>query len=200
MKKMTKLFGKHPPKRKLTSLDAVIDDWTYRFGPNGISKEMRDEVVEFCAKAMNYEQAVHRACESKRPNGHVHNHQSRVPIKVRRKFERIIMKSKLKPSSFDKLYDALDAIKPEGIGPVTLYDVATRIAAFMQLEVRSLYLHAGVRIGWCLLHGSRSPAQLRIERSDLPGPLLRLPTDEIEDMLCAYREFLKPWLKSSPNA
>lgn len=196
-KKMPALFAKHPPKKPLTSLDAIVDDWIYRFGKKGVSKQMRDEVVDYCAAAKSFKEAVARACLSKRPNGKLHNHQSRVPEKVRMQFAKNILHVSPNPDNFDALYDELDRCKPYGIGPVTLYDVATRIAAYLKLEVESLYLHAGVMIGWCVLHGQRVRGyELRIPRGDIPKALRRLPTDEIEDFLCAYRELLKPWLKA----
>lgn len=198
------MFGINPPKRPITNLKTLVDDWIYRFGPKGISRQMRDEVVDHCIAARSYREAVDRACNSKRPNGKVHNHQSRVPAVVRMRFAENIHASKraYDAKTFDEFYDILFDVAPAGIGPVTLYDVATRIAAYKdahlrhckgQHSVQSLYLHAGVRVGWCQLHGQRSPAQLRIPRDELPKELRRIPTDEVEDMLCAYRDVLQPW-------
>jgi hypothetical protein len=198
--KMPALFKVYPPKSKLTTLDEVVDDWIYRFGKKGVQRERRDLVVDFCAKAKSLDMAIWRACRSKDANGKHHNHQSRVPMGVLESFANEIRSYVGRPKTFDELYDRLDDCKPSGIGPVTTYDVATRIAAFLKLDVTSLYLHAGVRIGWCLLHGRRSPDQLRIPREALPKALRRLPTDEIEDFLCAYRSFFKPWLKEDSNA
>lgn len=197
--KMPALFAKHPPKRPLDSLDAIVDDWIYRFGANGISKQMRDEVVDYCKEAPSFSKAVVRATDSKRPNGKIHNHQSRVPADVRELFKSKIMNHQTmvkKCKNFDELHDLLERLKPEGIGPVTLYDVATRIAAYLDLPIVSLYLHAGVRVGYFILFGKRSPRVERIPISELPAALRRLPADEIEDMLCAYRDYLKPWCAS----
>jgi len=203
VKKMPRLFEKHSINPDdIKSLDDIVKLWNRLFGKNGSDKHMRDEVVDFCIAASSYKQAVHRACNSIRPNGKMHNHQSRVPTKVRMRFFEIIMKDKgiRAAKTFDELYDALEAVAPEGIGPVTLYDVATRMAGYMKLEVTSLYLHAGVRVGWCVLHGKRSPNVDRIPREQLPKPLQRLPTDEIEDCLCALKDYLKPWLKEEQHA
>jgi hypothetical protein len=195
-KKMPALFAKHPPKKPIVDLKTLVDDWIYRFGAKGVSKQMRDEVVDHCAASRNYREAVGRAVDSVRPNGKMHNHQSRIPRSVKEKFYKAIDASEAayKAKNFDQLHDVLESLAPAGIGPVTIYDVATRIAAYKKLEIRSLYLHAGVRIGWCLLHGKRSPSYtMRIPREELPKELQRLPTDEVEDMLCAYREVLQPW-------
>jgi len=177
-----------------------VDDWIYRFGANGHSRHMRDEVVEFCAVANGLTQAVQRACDSRRPNGKVHNHQSRVKIGDRHLFSFRIMKSWVDDfefENFDQLHDWLEAIKPPGIGPVTLYDVATRIGAYLRLEPTSVYLHANVRTGWAKLHGTRRVPEVhgRVPVQLLPTALQRIPPDQVEDMLCAYCEVLQPWLK-----
>lgn len=199
-KKMPNLFAKAPPAKPLTTLDAIVDDWEFRFGSNGISKHMRDEVVEHCELSTDFVQAVNRACDSFRPNGKLHNHQSRVPLSTRRMFrDRILNDDRVaeiisEMKNFDEIYDALESLAPVGIGPVTIYDVATRIAAYLKIEPDSLYLHAGVRIGWHRLYGRRSPNVKRIPKQLLPTPLQRIPCDQVEDMLCAYREYLKPEL------
>jgi hypothetical protein len=199
-KKMPALFAKNPPRAPLDNLAALVDDWIYRFGADGVEKHRRDEVVDWCAQAQNLPMAIIRACASRRPNGNLHNHQSRVPEKIRSKYAELLMNHGLRVSSFDALHDVCEELAPPGIGPVTIYDVATRIAGYMQLEVESLYLHAGVRVGWYLLHGHRSPDKERVPRSMIPTELQRLPTDEIEDFLCAYRELLKPWLKKEKES
>jgi len=191
--KMPRLFAEQPPREPLTTIGAVVRDWTMRFGQGGRSAHMRDEVVEYCAAAPTLEVAVDRACASKRPSGKVHNHQSRVPHAVRSYFALKILSAlhNNEPEYFDRLYDILDACKPPGIGPVTTYDVATRIAAYLRLPIESLYLHAGVKIGWELVYGKTN--DVLIPRYSLPVELKVLPTDEIEDMLCAYRTVFEEW-------
>lgn len=208
-KKMPSLFAKLPPLRPLISLEAVVDDWIMRFGAKGPERHRRDTVTEYCATANTLEQAITRACASRAANGKMHNHQSRVKEADRSEFaKQIILAFKKEPKewdtrrkafvpmqTFDALHDLCDLVKPPGIGPVTTYDVATRIGAYMKLEVQSLYLHAGVKEGWCLLYGVKKPTyELRIPRAELPKELRRIPTDEVEDMLCAYREILQPWM------
>jgi len=197
--KMERLFSSDPPKRPIVDLDSLVDDWINRFGSNGTHKYMRDEVVEFCAAAHSLEAAIERACNSRRPSGKIHNHQSRVKESARVQFAKLII-SDLQSwiiQDFDDLHDALDTIAPDGIGPVTVYDVATRIAAYLKLEPTSLYLHAGVRIGWHKLHDTRHYPEVngRVPRDMLPPALQRIPADEVEDMICAYKEYLGPWLK-----
>lgn len=186
------------------SLDGVVTDWIARFGAKGKWRAERDTCVAMCATSANIYIAIERACNSLRANGKLHNHQSRVR-KVDRdllgmrliKLDQIVISCK----EFDELYDLINETKPSGIGPVTVYDVATRIAAYLKLPITSLYLHAGVQVGWNMLHGGRgkdagAPSKgmvARIPKAKLPKALQRLPCDEVEDMLCCYRDYLKPW-------
>jgi hypothetical protein len=90
-KKMPALFAKHPPKKPIVDLKTLVDDWIYRFGSKGVSKQMRDEVVDHCAASRNYREAVGRAVDSVRPNGKMHNHQSRIPRSVKESSTRPLM-------------------------------------------------------------------------------------------------------------
>lgn len=195
-----RLFKDDPPKKPITSLKAMVEDWSYRFGKDGAQSHRRDAVVEYCCSAPSFSIAVWRACDSLDREGKMHNHQTRVRATARFKFAEDIIsnpgllrrRSRLK--EFDELYDELKSIQPWGIGDVTLYDVAVRIGAFMGLEPRSLYLHAGVREAWDRLNGRKSK-EFRIAHSDLPEALRSLPADEVEDCLCTYRELISPsWI------
>lgn len=187
-----RLFKDEPPREELTSLSAIVRDWKWRF-VEGDAKRFRDEVVEYCRDADDFIEAVERAVASRRPNGKMHNHQSKVKEVDRRRFGYAIVNA-IDPASvadFDSFYDRLREIRPKGIGPVTLYDVATRIGAYLEVEPERLYLHAGVADGWRTLGlpvnrswGGRVPREL------WPKPLRELPADQVEDLLCCYRALL----------
>jgi hypothetical protein len=152
---------------------------------------------------------VQRAVEARDENGKHHNHQSKVDITARRLFARRIVRQSnrgaLPLDDFDALHDALDGCKPYGIGPVTVYDVAIRIAAYLKIEPTSVYLHAGVRQGINAL----AAAWFRVreehilpgdfQRSDkipvvrFPEPLNKMKADDVEDILCTYREVFESW-------
>lgn len=187
-----KLVGK---RLQFKSLDEIVDHWIETFGKKGSHHHRRDHVVDYCQSASSWRQAVKRACDSRDKSGKMHNHQSRVKQKDRDRFGLAIIKKlqKKEAGSFDQLHDMLVEVAPPGIGPVTVYDVATRIAAYLRLPITSLYLHAGVRIGYYRLYDRRSPNVLRLTRDQLPKPLQRIPADECEDLLCTYRDKLKPW-------
>lgn len=202
-----RLFGDHPPRSDMETLLQLVEDWQWRFGENGPGAHHRDEVVQFAKDAPSFRVAVRRAVDSIRPNGKMHNHQSRIPKVVKRDFTyAILAKSHYiretlsftheveQYTRFDVLYDLIKEIAPPGIGPVTVYDVATRIAAWMGFEEQQLYMHAGVRLGWRTLYPKEPYLWLyrlshmeRVPRNMLPKSLQLIPTSEVEDFLCSYR-------------
>jgi hypothetical protein len=186
-----RLFGGLPPKRPLISLDAIVEDWQMRF-INGDAKKYRDTVVDYCVKASSFEEAVWRACKCRNEQGKKHNHQSKVQDHVLNTWANVIIvdTDETKMKDFDTLFDHLETILIWGIGPVTHYDVATRIGAYLKLEPEQLYLHAGVLDGWKLLQKYKVKWPIRVPRDFWPAPLRVLPADQVEDLLCAYRTFL----------
>ena len=145
-----------PPKEPLTSLDAICRDFKWRFKKT----KKTDQVVKFCRKAPDFSTAVIRACEARDEYGKHHNHQSKVDIEARRKFARKIIKlanrGALDVGNFDRMHDGMDDIKPYGIGPVTVYDVAVRVGAYLGIYPKSVYMHAGVREGLKALEDRKS--------------------------------------------
>ncbi len=190
-----------PIRKNFKTLEEAIADWKANFGKGGEGAHKRDTVIDFCKKAKSFKQAVERACASKRENGKMFAHQVKVREIDRQNFCIEILANGVaqRVKTFDEMHDLLEqiALDVHGIGPVTIYDVAVRIAAYRGIKVTSLYLHAGVRIGWHRLHGHRSPNVKRIPRNQLPKALQVLDTDSIEDFLCGYRESLKSWLKEA---
>lgn len=202
-----KAFDREPPRRPLTSLDAIVEDFQWRY----VDRQKTDQVIKYCGEAATLALAVQRAVEARDENGKHHNHQSKVDITARRLFGRRIMsrfrRGALPVDDFDDLYDALDARKPYGIGPVTVYDVAIRISAYLGIEPTSVYMHAGVRQGMRAL----SEALIRTKQFDndlneisnwrddkvpvrrFPAPLNTMKADDVEDILCTYREVFETW-------
>lgn len=195
----------NPPRREVDTLEGLVFDFKWRF-----PRDRRDMVVEYCREAYLLSQAVDRACASRTSpeiGGKMHNHQSRVPEAVRRAFAESILEVKgirRQSPDFDSLFDLLEARAVPGIGPVTLYDVATRVGAFLGVEPTSLYLHAGVRQGvraldlalpsrWNADSGGLAMQWNRIERIRGDVVIARwpefvgMPPDEVEDFMCTYR-------------
>ena len=210
-----KAFEKEPPKKPLTNLKRIAKDFKWRYK----DRDKTDQVVRFCADAPDFATAVRRAVEARDAVGKHHNHQSKVDITARRKFgakiikrrkeiERLVQWSKANPvksgldgySCFDAIHDLLDEIKPRGIGPVTVYDVATRVGAYLGIEPESVYLHAGVKQGIKALEekGIMDSGTSRLPRVPMylfPPPWDEMKADDVEDMLCTYREVFESWQK-----
>lgn len=84
-----------------------------------------------------------------------------------------------------------------GLGELAVYDTADRMRHRLDLVSEHLiFLHAGARVGARRLLGGRLPRESgwAIQRWDVPQGLRHLPTHEIEDILCIYKDefFLTP--------
>ena len=75
-----------------------------------------------------------------------------------------------------------------GVGRLMIYDTALRIGAKLGLEPDRVYLHAGTRQGARNL-GLDWRARF-IEVNDLPAELRALPPQQVEDILCIYKDHL----------
>lgn len=201
-----KAFSKEPPLRPLTDMEAIVEDFQWRY----VDRHKTDQVIKYCAEAPSFRMAVARAVEARDALGKHHNHQSKVDIRARRTLGRSIVARKAEVSrivkgakrgafdGFDALHDFIDEIKPYGIGPVTVYDVAVRIGAYLKIEPTSVYMHAGVRAGMKALEVAM-PDLVGLNRvkhvpvSYLPHPLNKMRADDVEDILCTYREVFLTW-------
>lgn len=207
-----KAFSKEPPLRPLTDLEAVVEDFKWRY----VDRHKTDQVIKYCAEAPSFRLAVARAVEARDALGKHHNHQSKVDIRARRTLGRSIVARKAEVSrivkgakrgrfdGFDALHDFIDEIKPYGIGPVTVYDVAVRVGAYLGISPTSVYMHAGVRQGFnvlarvmywpmggaCLSHAKQYG---KVPIALFPSPLDSLRADDVEDILCTYREVFLTW-------
>ena len=192
---------KRPPKWPLDTLEACIRDFLWRRAPGGGLDVLADDIPGMCLAATNFREAVWIACASKRRNGKMHSHQTKVAKDARREFGyRIIERGThiqilafAGTLTFEQFHDDLWEIRPEGIGPLTVYDVATRVGAYLRIEPKDIFLHTGARLGWNALTGGMARAYgvtARVPPERWPAPLRQLSADMAEDFLCAYRSQL----------
>lgn len=180
----------------LDTLDACVRDFLWRRAPGGGMDVKADDIPAMCAEAETFDEAVWIACASKRRNGRMHTHQTKVKVDARREFGWAIIgcaEFLSCQTDFDAFHDILWEIRPAGIGPLTCYDVATRVGAYLRLEPQQIYLHTGARLGWNAMWGERREAGVqdgRVSRNFWPPALLRLSADMAEDFLCTYRDAL----------
>jgi hypothetical protein len=93
--------------------------------------------------------------------------------------------------SFDELHTLVRRTigQISGIGPLTIYDTAHRIGAFLKIRPDFVYLHAGVRSGAKALGIGYHAAKLPM--GALPKAFHRLLPEQAEDCLCIYKDALK---------
>lgn len=185
MAKLDREFKRAAPKKELTNLQAIIEDFFWRFT---LSK--RDMVIMFAEHSDDLKTAIQRAVRSRDERGKMWNHQTRVRKSVLDEMENRLtaphrMKRMKACEDFHELFEMVDAFKIHGLGPVSVYDFSVRIGAYLGLEPEHVYLHAGPRMGAKALGLAFEKGYLT--KSDLPKELRRLKPDDAEDILCAYR-------------
>lgn len=203
MANVEKEMIRRPAKWPLDTLEACIRDFQWRREPGGGMDVKADDIPGMCAEAGDFPSAVWYACASRRRSGRMHTHQTKVKVEARREFGYRIISHYLipgrwepqtfrAPADFHDFHETLWDIRPEGIGPLTTYDVATRVGAWLKLEPTRLYLHTGARMGWNAMWGFPFMSLSRSILPDFwPAALRMLSADMAEDFLCTYRDTLK---------
>jgi len=162
------------------------------------------DYVKYCrararAERMHYvglslRDAVRLAGLAQTQDGRRFSHQRRIPKLVLRRSSELLAQAlpDLKASrDFDDLYVRIRATVGQlrGIGALTLYDTANRIAGMLKLEPRRVYLHAGT------LDGARAlglpTGEGLLEMSAVPREFWRLRPREVEDALCIFKARLE---------
>jgi hypothetical protein len=189
------MIKKVPPREPLTSLDALIRDFQWR-----CTRDKRDDVVTVVLAQPSLYKAIDAACASVKSNGKMYSHQVKVRAGSREALADILKTSEYRRlrriGDFHALWELIDSLRPWGIGPLTVYDVAVRIGAYLGLEPVMLYLHADARTGLLALADALGlpnvivrgyAAADVVESLMLPHELKKLTMDETEDFLCGYR-------------
>jgi hypothetical protein len=136
--------------------------------------------------------AIRRAALCVWPNGKRHEHQYLIakPLLEQAEGRLQAMARKLAHAAdFAALHDLVeDEIgRLHGIGPLTIYDIAHRVGAYLKKAPKLVYLHSGTKIG-AAVFGLRGRT---IDPANLPSAFSRLTPAEIEDCLCIYRHELR---------
>lgn len=153
--------------------------------------ENPDSWIEFAKKQKNLKAAIRVSSLSINHDNKRNPHQYRLEQKTLNATcdELLLLERKLKAArSFDELYQLIMSIDVYGLGPLTRYDIATRIGAYLKLYPDRIYLHAGTRTGAKVLLGKVDGEY--ILKSDLPKPFRSrdLQCSEIEDILCIFKD------------
>jgi hypothetical protein len=134
------------------------------------------------------------------PNQKRHLHQRRRSRAVLEEGARRLQRSTkelLLVSDFAALHDIVERKvgNVRDIGPLTVYDVAHRIGAFLRKSPELVYLHSGTKIGAAALGLSGKT----IHPNELPPSFSRLTAAECEDCLCIYKDALRDGNSTIPS-
>lgn len=185
-------FEREPPREPLTSIGALWRDHIWRKIERGVA----DPCIPYTADAGDLGEAIRRACDSRGADGKLWFHQGRVWQKNRDKFAKRLLKRSdllLKQRNFNGIFKVVNKVgtTTQGIGPITIYDVTSRLAAWFGYEANRIYLHGGVIAGVQAI-GIETQGKKYIRRAELPEPLCQVENlDLVEDFLCGYRSELQ---------
>jgi len=185
-----KEWERDPPRTEMTTMTSLWYDFKRRRrDPKSPVCRFRDNIPEYCAEAHTAGMALRRAVRSKRPNGKMHNHQSKVSKALPALEARLqeSLPSLVKCETFGQLYAAIDLRATPGIGPMTIYDVSVRFGAWLGLKPDSIYIHAGTKAGLKALGVDTRGWWMSYSMELLPAVLRNKDADEVEDFLCTYR-------------
>ena len=155
----------------------------------------REQQYDFYKKADNLRNAMEKAFLSKDEQGNLNRHQYRVGTKrleeaLEKALENFDTKGIPVFKDFNSVYKFVESIRCKRFGLLTTYDVAVRIAKYLNLEVDKVYLHCGTTLGAraCGLKTVRDGDTLSVD--EFPAPLNQLSCDHLENFLCLYKHEL----------
>lgn len=158
-------------------------------------------------KAENLRDAVNKAFLSEDQDGKVDKHQHRVgrqrlTLAAAIALEHFDAQCLSSFENFHSVYKFVESVsyKVKGFGQLATYDVALRIAKYLNLELQEVYIHAGVTDGTRALGCFN-----RIKDGDIipvnqfPAPFNWLSGDHLENLLCIYKDVLANSAQEATN-
>ena len=171
-------------------LERLVGQYLRRFAPR------RQAERERFAQMPDLATAIRDAALARRADGKCEDHQRRVGLRRLKPFERALQQARgdiAECQTFDDLHAIVSEHQTEGVGPLTVYDTAVRLGAYLGLAPEKVYLHTGTRKGARALGLEASSDHL--EPDHLPLPLRRLAPDETEDFLCIFKDAFRGRLR-----
>lgn len=176
-------------------LAKLIEHYKQRFGPRMTADR------KFMKQSTSLAQALDRAANARASDGKMQSHQRRIGAVTLRRWH-IRLKRRLKAiracRSFDELHDLLLSLRVPRVGQLAVYDASVRLGHYLNLQPKTVYLHAGTRTGARNL--GLGPHGKTLAMRDLPAPLRRLGADHVENFLCIYKmAFLRRTAKAAAS-
>ena len=147
--------------------------------------------LDYFKKQESFLDAIENACLCIDARGKRFSHQKRIKLIVLKEIrEKLIINSDklLKCTSFKEIMDIVASCAVHGFGPLCIYDVSLRIAAWLSLEPEYIYLHSGTLKGAIALLGHTVKGKAYLSINDIPSPLNQLKPTEIEGVLCVFKD------------
>ena len=167
------------------TLDDIVSDYI---------RECRDDAraeMRFFEIQRSASEAIRKAALCMLPSGKRHPHQRRIPKAAMEQAEvrlQAIDQNLAKASDFAALHHLVEERIGgiEGIGELTVYDIAHRLGAYFRIAPQLVYLHAGTKDGARAFNVTGES----VRPQNLPRDFARLTPAEIEDCLCIYKSEL----------
>jgi len=166
--------------------DTIIRHYSSRHRPN------KQNELNWFRRQPSLEAAINLAARAENDRGLRYSHQYRITRKAIQEANRLLLEHHdelQKSKSFHELWlllkNVLGAVG--GLGPLYIYDTALRIGAYLNLRPDRVYLHAGTRTG-AKAFGIASKHKEWIELDEVPSSFRGLSADEVEDILCIYKD------------
>jgi hypothetical protein len=151
-------------------------------------------LLRFFRDRPSLEEAIDYAARCKLPSGKRHPHQYRIPKPALPEAERRLRACATELcecKSFADLHefvrDHINSVR--GIGVLTVYDIAHHLGAYLGLEPKAIYLHAGTAGGARALGLDHTAETLDL--AAFPPSFCQLRPHEVEDCLCIYLDELE---------
>lgn len=184
------------PTPDAANLSRIVKLYLHEFAPR--AREELDHYRQFDT----LQDAVAHAAMAMTRNGKVHAHQRRVGRRVLSK-ARTALVSRLSEieacESFDELLTLVETstARIHRFGKLAAYDTALRIGTWRKLSPEVVYLHAGTRKGAASLGLGKGVRC--VQMSEMPVELRGLSPDQVEDLLCIFKDRLHINRTDSPR-
>lgn len=170
-------------------INEVIHAYKENYGPD------TERCTKYAKSQKTFVNALKAAALSVDENGIRDSHQNRISKLVLDLWYDAVVQNTMtlkKANNFDAIHEILEKARIKGIGKLTIYDTAIRIAAYKNIYPDKIYIHAGTKIGIKNLIGKTSSKY--IFKSDLPKEFQRseITCAEIENLLCIYKDAFSP--------
>ncbi|MFA5179958.1 MAG: hypothetical protein WC405_01440 [Syntrophales bacterium] len=153
-----------------------------------------EEEINWFASQPTLRDTINKAALAENHSGKRYRHQCRIPHAILQlSLNKLCMAEKAigACSSFEDLHRfiILKLKSISGIGELYCYDTALRIGAKLNLHPKTVFLHAGTRQGASFITDIRGKESLNT--SCLPMAIRELPPEQVEDILCIYKDEIK---------